>query len=222
MSQTNAGLNLPIIIADVNDLLCRHHQRVTETAGAVLFAANEDADSKPAVTLTLSSGVLPCSSERLDTNARTGIPCFRPYGAQEVINFGSPRRIPVRCAERPMHTQSPQVTLVSTTLQENAPMKHCRGEKMNTCKAEVRVRIVAGGVSALDAPDQPIWDPEALAAFLLALYIHLQPTGNRPLLKTPYAISDPHFSQVMVKKFEHITHSLWSGCYLKRAGIKDK
>lgn len=55
-----------------------------------------------------------------------------------------------------MHSQSPQVTRVSTTLQENVHIEHCIGEKMNTCKAEVRVRIVAGGLSALEAPDQPI------------------------------------------------------------------
>ncbi|MBE1013524.1 Tm-1-like ATP-binding domain-containing protein, partial [Escherichia coli] len=43
------------------------------------------------------------------------------------------------------------------------------GEKINACAGEVRFVIPTGGVSALDAPGQPFWDPAALAAFTQAL-----------------------------------------------------
>ncbi|MEB3019376.1 Tm-1-like ATP-binding domain-containing protein, partial [Streptococcus agalactiae] len=80
-------------------------------------------------------------------------------GAIDMINFGAPNTVPARYANRLRHPHNPQVTLVRTSARENALMGRWMGEKINACAGEVRFVIPAGGVSALDAPGQPFWDP---------------------------------------------------------------
>ncbi|CAI1182238.1 Tm-1-like ATP-binding domain-containing protein [Serratia ficaria] len=152
----------------------------------------------------LFGGVLPCSGDRFGAIARTGIPCVLSCGALDMINFGSPATVPQRYAGRLRHHHNPQVTLVRTTPQENARLGRWIGEKLNACAGEVRFVIPGGGLSALDAPGQPFWDPQALAAFVQALERTLQPTHQRRLVKTPYHINDPRFSQAIVEQFRHI------------------
>lgn len=94
-----------------------------------------------------------------------------------------------------------------TTAQENSLIGRWIGEKMNTCAGEVRFVIPEGGVSALDAPGQPFWDPLALAAFVQALEDTLQQTNRRRLIKTPYHINDPRFAQVIAEQFQQITNT---------------
>ena len=47
----------------------------------------------------------------------------------------------------------------------------------------VRFFLPEGGVSALDAPGQPFWDPEADAALFRALERTVRQTGNRQLIR---------------------------------------
>lgn len=152
----------------------------------------------------LFGGVLPCNEDRFGAIARTSIPCVLSCGALDMINFGSPDRVPADYAGRPLHYHNPQVTLVRTTPQENALIGRWIGEKMNACAGEVRFVIPGGGVSALDAPGQPFWDPQALTAFVDALEYALQPTHKRRLIKTTYHINDPRFAQVVIEQFNSI------------------
>ncbi len=152
----------------------------------------------------LFGGVLPCNEDRFGAIARTGIPCVLSCGAVDMINFGPPETVPVRYAKRLTHQHNSQVTLVRTTAQENASIGRWIGEKMNACSGEIRFVIPGGGISALDAPGQPFWDPQALAAFVQALENTLLPTNKRRLIKTAFHINDPRFSQLITEQFQHI------------------
>ncbi|MCS4268373.1 Tm-1-like ATP-binding domain-containing protein [Serratia sp. BIGb0163] len=154
----------------------------------------------------LFGGVLPCNEDRFSAIARTGIPCILSCGALDMINFGPPETVPARYAERLIHQHNPQVTLVRTTPQENASIGRWIGEKMNACSGEIRFVIPGGGVSALDAPGQPFWDPQALAAFMQALESTLRPTNKRRLIKTAYHINDPRFAHIVTEQFQHIAN----------------
>ncbi|OJT44904.1 Tm-1-like ATP-binding domain-containing protein [Serratia plymuthica] len=155
----------------------------------------------------LFGGVLPCNEDRFGAIARTAIPCVLSCGALDMINFGSPKTVPDRYAGRLLYHHNPQVTLVRTTAQENSLIGRWIGEKMNACEGEVRFVIPEGGVSALDAPGQPFWDPLALAAFVQALEGTLRQTNKRRLIKTPYHINDPRFAQVIAEQFQQITYT---------------
>ena len=58
----------------------------------------------------------------------------------------------------------------------------------------VRFFLPEGGVSALDAPGQPFWDPDADAALFRALEQTVRQTGNRQLIRVKKHINDPEFA----------------------------
>lgn len=155
----------------------------------------------------LFGGVLACTENRFDAIARSGIPCVMSCGALDMINFGHPGTIPAHYAERQFYNHNAQVTLMRTTPEENTQMGHWIGEKLNACAGEIRFLIPEGGVSALDAPGQVFWDPEALAAFVSALEATWRPTEKQRLIKTPYNINDPRFADTAVLHFREISHS---------------
>lgn len=153
----------------------------------------------------LFDGVLACNEDRFGAIARTGIPCVMSCGALDMINFGHPKTVPARYADRQVYNHNTQVTLMRTTAEENAHMGRWIGERLNACPGEVRFVIPEGGVSALDAPGQPFWDPAALGAFVRSLERTLIQTEKRQLIKTPYHINDPQFAQTIITHFNAIT-----------------
>ena len=54
-----------------------------------------------------------------------------------------------------------QVSLIRTTVEENKKFARFIADKLNKSKSKVRVCLPEKGVSALDAPGMPFWDPEA-------------------------------------------------------------
>ena len=55
----------------------------------------------------------------------------------------------------------------------------------------MRFLIPEGGVSVLDAPGQPFYDPEADHALFDALKAAVESTERRRLIRVPYHINDP-------------------------------
>ena len=60
-------------------------------------------------------------------------------------------------------------------------------------------------VSALDAPGQAFWDPEADAALFTALETHLVQTADRRLVRVPCHINDPLFARTAVEQYLEIS-----------------
>ncbi|SDI93677.1 Tm-1-like ATP-binding domain-containing protein [Billgrantia gudaonensis] len=111
-------------------------------------------------------GVFSAGEGRLDVVARTGVPYVGSCGALDMVNFGGRESVPECYRERLFHEHNPQVTLMRTTAEENARMGRWIGEKLNRCAGPVRFLMPEGGVSLLDAPDQPFHDPEFATALV--------------------------------------------------------
>jgi uncharacterized protein (UPF0261 family) len=62
----------------------------------------------------------------------------------------------------------------------------------------VRFFLPEGGVSALDAPGQPFWDPEADAALFTAMEHSVRQTSNRQLIRVKRHINEPEFASAIV------------------------
>ena len=60
---------------------------------------------------------------------------------------------------------------------ENKKMGEWIANKLNQCEGPIRLIIPEGGVSALDAKDQPFWDPNTNKALFSALENNLQQTN---------------------------------------------
>jgi uncharacterized protein (UPF0261 family) len=149
----------------------------------------------------LFGGVLACTDDRFGAVARSRAPYLGSCGALDMVNFGAPESVPERYRGRKLYPHNPQITLMRTTAEENVWQARWIAERLNQCEGEVRFLLPTGGVSALDAPGQPFWDPAADAALFDTLATELRQTEHRRLIRLPYHINDPQFAQAGVEEF---------------------
>jgi uncharacterized protein (UPF0261 family)/ABC-type branched-subunit amino acid transport system ATPase component len=152
----------------------------------------------------LMGGVFPATEDRFGAIVRTRVPYIGSVGALDMVNFGAPDTIPERYRGRKLHVHNPQVTLMRTTAEENERMGRWIGERLNAMDGPVRFFLPEGGVSALDAPGQPFWDPDADAALFRALDQTVRQTSNRQLIRLKRNINEPEFAAAIVAAFRLI------------------
>lgn len=152
----------------------------------------------------LFDGVLACGEDRFDALARSQLPCVLSCGALDMVNFGHPASVPEKYASRLFYHHNAQVTLMRTTVEENIEMARWIAEKLNRCEGEVRFLIPEGGFSALDAPGQPFWSPEANQAFISTLEERCILTAQRQIIRLPWNINDPQFAAEAVAQFHQL------------------
>lgn len=151
----------------------------------------------------LFGGVLACPDTRLDCIAHTQVPWVGSAGALDMINFSDWDSIPERYAHRQFVEHNAQVTLMRTTPEENYQLGVWIGNKLNLCHGPVRFIIPEGGFSALDAPGQPFFDPQARLAFADGVESTVVQTAQRQIIKTPHHINAPEFSSLVMAQFQN-------------------
>jgi len=152
----------------------------------------------------LVGGVLSAGTQRLDVFADAGIPYIGSVGALDMVNFWGLDTVPPQFAARLLHGHNAQVTLMRTTPEENARFGTWIAAKLNRMTGPARFLLPLGGVSALDAPGQPFWNPQADAALFDALRRDVQQTDQRRLVDVPAHINDPAFAAEAVRQFREI------------------
>jgi uncharacterized protein (UPF0261 family)/ABC-type branched-subunit amino acid transport system ATPase component len=152
----------------------------------------------------LMGGVFPATEDRFGALIRSRVPYVGSVGALDMVNFGAPETIPERYRSRRLHVHNPQVTLMRTTAEENERMGRWIGERLNQMDGPVRFFLPQGGVSALDAPGQPFWNPEADAALFRALDQTVRQTGNRQLIRLKCNINEGEFAAAIVAAFRSL------------------
>jgi uncharacterized protein (UPF0261 family)/ABC-type branched-subunit amino acid transport system ATPase component len=152
----------------------------------------------------LMGGVFPATDDRFGAVVRTRVPYVGSAGALDMVNFGAPDTIPERYRGRRFHVHNPQVTLMRTTPEENERMGRWIGERLNLMDGPVRFLLPEGGVSALDAPGQPFWDPEADAALFRAIEQTVRQTASRQIVRVRMNINDPVFASTIVSAFRSL------------------
>jgi uncharacterized protein (UPF0261 family)/ABC-type branched-subunit amino acid transport system ATPase component len=152
----------------------------------------------------LVGGVLPATEDRFGAVIRARVPYVGSVGALDMVNFGARETVPERFAPRKLHVHNPQVTLMRTAPEENARFGRWIGERLNLMDGPVRFFLPEGGVSTLDAPDRPFWDPEADAALFRALEQTVRQTSNRQLIRLKGHINDPETAAAIVAAFRSL------------------
>jgi uncharacterized protein (UPF0261 family) len=146
-------------------------------------------------------GVFAATEDRFGAIIRSRLPYVGSVGALDMVNFGRVETIPERYRQRKFHVHNPQVTLMRTAADENERMGRWIGERLNRMDGPVRFFLPEGGVSALDAPGQPFWDPEADAALFTALERTVRQTSNRQIIRIKRNINDVEFASAIVSTF---------------------
>jgi uncharacterized protein (UPF0261 family)/ABC-type branched-subunit amino acid transport system ATPase component len=149
----------------------------------------------------LVGGVFPCDSDRFGAAIRTGLPYVASVGAMDMVNFGPRETVPEKFRNRRFVIHNPNVTLMRTTPEENGAIGEWFGERLNRMEGPVRLLLPEGGVSALDAPGKPFYDPEADSVLFEALEQTVRQTPRRRVERIKANINDDAFIAAMTGAF---------------------
>ncbi|ARP86840.1 hypothetical protein CAL13_11950 [Bordetella genomosp. 9] len=149
-------------------------------------------------------GVFSAGPGRLDAIIDTGVPYVGSGGALDMVNFMAMDTVPERFRQRRLYRHNDNVTLMRTTPEENRRIGAFLADKLNRMQGPVRFLLPEGGVSAIDMPGKPFWDPEADRALYAAIEQGFRPTASRQLRRLPYHINDPRFAEALVQAFREV------------------
>ena len=163
-------------------------------AGVLDITTTEVADE-------IVGGVLSAGPSRLDVFARAAIPYVGSCGALDMVNFWAQPTVPAPFRDRTLHVHNPNVTLMRTTQDEAARIGRFIVDKLNRMEGPVRFLIPEGGLSGLDRPGGPFWDPPANRALFDVIASNFRPGANRKLVRTPHHVNDQAFADALVTNF---------------------
>lgn len=150
-------------------------------------------------------GVFPSGPHRFEKLLAAKVPLVLSLGALDMVNFGALSSVPELFRNRKLHVHNDQVTLMRTSIEENRQIATFIADKLNQSIAPLRVLIPERGLSSIDVPGQPFYDPEADAALFDELDQRLQVTSDRQLIRSPYDINADQFSAALVEHFRELT-----------------
>ena len=144
----------------------------------------------------LVGGVLSAGPDRLEAAGDLGVPQVVAPGALDMVNFGPPDTVPEQFKARTFYQHNPTVTLMRTTVEENAELGKIMGQKLSQAKGPTTVIIPKQGVSAIDQEGQPFYSAEAEAAWIENLKANLG--DNVTLIEMDNHINDDAFATKLV------------------------
>ena len=109
----------------------------------------------------LVGGILTAGPDRLTAAARRGVPQVVSVGATDMVNFGPPETVPERFRHRQFYQHNPTVTLMRTTVEENAQLGEEIGRKVAAARGPAAILLPQRGVSAIDRAGEAFDDPAA-------------------------------------------------------------
>ena len=154
----------------------------------------------------LAGGVLSAGPHRLEAAGAVGLPQVVSVGALDMVNFGAPDTVPPKYQGRTFYQHNPLVTLMRTTLEENAELGRILARKLSAAIGPTVLMIPKKGVSLIDTEGQPFHDPEADAALFTTLEAGLGP--NVEVVEMDTDINDKTFA---VKAAELLLEKLKAG-----------
>ena len=144
----------------------------------------------------LVGGVLSAGPDRLEAAGDLGVPQVVAPGALDMVNFGPPDTVPEQFKDRTFYQHNPTVTLMRTTVEENAELGKIMGQKLSRANGPTTVIIPQQGVSAIDQEGQPFYSAEAEAAWIENLKANLG--DNVTLVEMDNHINDDAFAAKLV------------------------
>ncbi|WP_129113944.1 Tm-1-like ATP-binding domain-containing protein [Halegenticoccus tardaugens] len=153
----------------------------------------------------LVGGVLSAGPDRLDAAGKLGIPQVVSTGALDMVNFGPRDSVPDQFEGRRFHIHNPQVTLMRTTIEENAEVGRIIAEKLNAAAGSTALVLPLSGISMIDVEGEDFHDPDADAALFDSLREHL--SDDVELLERDLAINDDAFAKTIVDKIDEYMHA---------------
>jgi len=140
----------------------------------------------------LCGGKCSAGPHRLEKAGEMGIPQVIVPGAMDMVNY-FPEAIPPQFRHRLFYVHNPATTLMRTNEEENRKLAEIMARKLAQAKGPVLVYIPLGGFSAIDAPGQPFFFPQANHAFIETLKKNLP--SHLTIVERDLHINDPAFAR---------------------------
>jgi uncharacterized protein (UPF0261 family) len=150
----------------------------------------------------LVGGVLSAGPDRLDAAGAAGVPQVVSLGALDMVNFGPRETVPPQFERRNLYVHNPTVTLMRTTAEECRELGRTIGRKLSAATGPTALFIPLGGVSMIDAPGQPFYDPDADAALFAGLDETL--VDGVEVERRDEGINDPAFAEAMADRLHEL------------------
>lgn len=152
----------------------------------------------------IAGGIFPAGPHRFDAILQKQVPYVLSVGAMDMVNFGALETVPEKYRNRKLHVHNAQITLMRTTVEENRKIAQWIAGKLNRSTSPVTLLLPEGGVSLLDAPGKPFYDPEADAVLFEELERAIVQTPERQLRRVPCHINDPEFARALIAEYDSI------------------
>ena len=152
----------------------------------------------------LFGGVCSAGPNRFEAAARAGVPWVGSCGALDMVNFWAADTIPEHYRGRLLHSHNAHVTLMRTSADEMVIIGKWLAEKLNQSQAPVRLLIPEGGLSMLDAPGEPFFDPEANEALFTSLEQTFQVSDTHQIDRVPHHINDARFVEIVIQHIDQV------------------
>jgi uncharacterized protein (UPF0261 family) len=144
-------------------------------------------------------GVFSAGPERVNIGAANPIPVVLAPGCVDMCNFGARASVPGKYGSRQLYEWNANVTLMRTNVEENRRVGSLIAETANRCAGPAIVLLPLRGVSMLDSPGGPFWNPDADQACYDAIRSRLKP--GIPVIEIDANINDPAFADRATQVF---------------------
>lgn len=150
-------------------------------------------------------GIFPCGPERFDRVLDRQVPLVISLGALDMVNFAGIETVPTEFRHRKLLVHNAQITLMRTSADENRQVAERMASKLNRAPGAWTLVIPEGGLSSLDAPGQPFYDPEADAALFDELQARLETNASHRLVRSEHHINEQAFALRLLTEFRELT-----------------
>lgn len=150
-------------------------------------------------------GVFPAGPARFDVILERRLPYILSLGALDMVNFGPFDAVPKAFAGRRFHVHNSSVTLMRTTTAENLAVAAWIARKLNAYPdSEFTLLIPERGVSELDKPGAPFFDPDTDEALFRELERLVRTGRGRRIVRHPHHINDPAFADIIQREIAQL------------------
>ncbi|PDT00659.1 hypothetical protein CO666_29630 [Rhizobium chutanense] len=144
--------------------------------------------------------VVTSGADRLENAGRAGIPQIVAPGAVDMVDLQAWQALPEIFADRPYHAHNRLIGSVTTSPEGRREVARLIGQKLAQADAKVAFLLPTEGLQEWDKPEEPLHDPEGLAAFLDEMRRAVPPSVT--FREVDAHINSPSFSAAALAIFD--------------------
>jgi uncharacterized protein (UPF0261 family) len=148
----------------------------------------------------LTGSVVNSGTDRLENAGRQGIPQIVAPGAIDMVDFPTWQVVPSRFTERPYHAHNRLLASVTSDSATRREIARAIGKKLSTATGPTAFILPAGGIQQWDQEGEPLYEPEALSAFVEEMRANVP--ENAELHEIAGHINDAAFSAKALEIFD--------------------